>query len=105
MQGPYGLEQIAGGDRPHPLREIEAPRPGVNQVQPIELQELKGCSHRQSHMRCVGSLDLEPMAPIAGHDQEIQLGSGVRGPEEALAPASAEPANQLTEDEALPARP
>ena len=76
----------------------------MHDVETLKIQRFQGETHRRGQPRRFRSLDLEAVASLSGHDEQVELGAGVRGPVEALIGARRELMRDLADDESLPGR-
>jgi len=76
----------------------------MNHVESLKTKVLEGCPHRSSHSGRHGALELEAQPPAAAHDQQVELGAGVRRPEEALLWPGAEAVDDRVQRKAFPRR-
>ncbi|HWU39817.1 MAG TPA: hypothetical protein VN203_19380, partial [Candidatus Acidoferrum sp.] len=77
----------------------------VQDVQVVQSEVMKRDVSGSSQFRRHGSLNLKAEAGTAAHNQQIEFGSGMSGPEEALMIFGLDPADQLSDHEALPGCP
>ncbi len=89
------VHQPLDGDSSDVLRQREGVIACVQDVQVMQLQVMKCDVSRASQFRRHGSLDLKSEAGAAADNQQIEFGSGVGGPEEALMIFGADPARRI----------
>jgi len=96
------VHKLLDGHSPDVLRQREGVITCVQNIQPMQCEVMQRDVSRPSQFRRHGSLDLKSEASTAAHNQQIEFGSGMGGPEEALMMFGTDPADQLFDHEALP---
>ena len=93
-------EQLGGGQSGHPFGQREPIRPGVDDIEMVEVEVGEGGTHRRRDGRAVRSCDLDAEDPLTHLEAQVELGPGVAGPERGV--RGVEQRDQLFENEPLP---
>ena len=72
---------LADRERLDPRIERVTLAAGIDDEQPLEAKVLERDPHRTRGARRLGVFDLEPVAPAVPHEQQVEFGAAVRGPE------------------------
>ena len=98
------IQQPTHWYRPNPLVHPIAVSTGMNDIDTFEPQRVESRKHRTGQPRRIGALELEPQAVATAGDKEVELGSGVSGPEPDFPGSEPKPADDRLEGQALEAR-
>ena len=74
---------------------------GLNHIESLDLKVVDRDMSRSRHRGGRGAFDLETEPRFSAHEQQVELGTGMGGPEKAFVGFDAQPPDELVDDEAF----